>query len=195
MKDVVLYTVVPNLPERLFPLLEMARNVWFSWNLEAIDLFRSVDQNLWDETNHNPLAILGRLSNERIQELLNDEGFLLEMERIYAEFKRYVQDRRAYDFDLETPLVFTVAYFFRGVRFDGLPSHLLRGAGDSFRRPPEDRQRPEGPARAVGLFYQKGYFRQYLNADGWQQETYPDNDFSYSAGHLGQRRERRPRHH
>ncbi|MBP1718137.1 MAG: alpha-glucan phosphorylase, partial [Deltaproteobacteria bacterium] len=111
MKDVVLYTVIPNLPERLLPLLELARNIWFSWNLEAIDLFRSVDQNLWDETNHNPLAILGRLSNERIQELLNDEGFLLEMERIHTEFKRYIQDRRAYDFDLETPLVFTVAYF------------------------------------------------------------------------------------
>ena len=177
MKDVVLYTVIPNLPERLFPLLEMARNLWFSWNLEAIDLFRSVDQNLWDETNHNPLAILGRLSNERLQELLNDEGFLLEMERIHTEFKQYVQDRRAYDFDLETPLVFTVAYFSAEYGLTDCLSIYSGGlgilSGDHLKTASDLRV----PLVAMGLFYQKGYFRQYLNADGWQQETYPDNDF------------------
>jgi starch phosphorylase len=177
MKDIILYTVVPNLPERLFPLLELARNVWFSWNLEAIDLFRSVDQNLWDETHHNPLAILGRLSNERIQELLNDEGFLLEMERIHAEFKRYVQDRRAYDFALETPLVFTVAYFSAEYGLTDCLSIYSGGlgilSGDHLKTASDLRV----PLVAMGLFYQKGYFRQYLNADGWQQETYPDNDF------------------
>ena len=177
MKDVILYTVVPNLPDRLNPLMELARNLWFSWNLEAIDLFRSVDQNLWEETNHNPLAVLGRLSNERIQELLGDEGFLLEMDRIHGEFKRYVQDRRAYDFDLETPLVFTVAYFSAEYGLtDCLPIYsggLGVLAGDHLKTASDLRV----PIVAVGLFYQKGYFRQYLNADGWQQETYPDIDF------------------
>ena len=51
MRDIVFYTVVSKLPERLAVLEEMARNLWFSWNLEAVDLFRSVDQNLWDETS------------------------------------------------------------------------------------------------------------------------------------------------
>jgi glycogen phosphorylase len=177
MKDVVLYTVVPQLPDRLQPLMEIAKNLWFCWNLEAIDLFRSLDQNLWEETNHNPLAILGRLGNERIQELLNDEGFLLEMERIHKEFKQYVQDRRAYDFDLETPLVFTIAYFSAEYGLTDCLSIYSGGlgilSGDHLKTASDLRV----PLVAMGLFYQKGYFRQYLNADGWQQETYPDNDF------------------
>lgn len=54
MKDVLVYTVVPKLPERLSPLEEMAKNLWFCWNLEVIDLFRSIDPNLWEEAGHNP---------------------------------------------------------------------------------------------------------------------------------------------
>ena len=66
MKDIILYTVVPQLPSRLKPLLEMAKNICFSWNLPVIDLFRSIDQNLGEETGHTPLAMLGQLSHERV---------------------------------------------------------------------------------------------------------------------------------
>jgi starch phosphorylase len=177
MKDVLLYTVVPHLPSRLSPLLELARNVWFSWNLPVIDLFRSVDQNLWEETGHNPMAMLGQLSQERILELVEDEGFLLEMDRIYEEFTRYREDHRKYDFGLETPIDFTVAYFSAEFGLtDSLPIYsggLGVLAGDFLKSASDLRF----PVVGVGLLYQKGYFRQYLNVDGWQQETYSDNDF------------------
>jgi starch phosphorylase len=177
MKDIVLYTVVPQLPSRLNPLLEMAKNVWFSWNLPVIDLFRSIDQNLWEETGHNPLAMLGQLSHERVHELFQDEGFLLEMDRIHQEFCRYREDHRKYDFGLETPVDFTAAYFSAEFGLtDCLPIYsggLGVLAGDFVKSASDLRF----PVVGVGLLYQKGYFRQYLNADGWQQETYPDNDF------------------
>ena len=177
MKEVVVYLVSPNLPERLRPLMDMAKNLWFCWNQEAIDLFRSVDQNLWEETGHNPLAILGRLKNTRIQELLKDEGFILEMDRVSGEFNRYVADRRAYEFRMETPFDFTVAYLSAEYGLtDSLPIYsggLGVLAGDHLKSASDLRV----PIVAVGLIYQKGYFRQYLNADGWQQETYPDNNF------------------
>jgi starch phosphorylase len=177
MKDVIVYTVVPRLPERLNPLLEMAKNLWFSWNLEGIDIFRSVDQTLWDETNHNPLAILGRLGEDRIKEILEDDGFLQEMDRIYGDFRRYMDNKMAYDFGLETPLVFTIAYFSAEFGLtDSLPIYsggLGVLAGDHLKTASDLRV----PVVAIGLFYQKGYFRQYLNPDGWQQEVYPDNDF------------------
>ena len=177
MKEVVVYIVSPNLPERLRPLMDMAKNLWFCWSQEAIDLFRSVDQNLWEETGHNPLAILGRLKNTRIQELLKDEGFLLEMDRVSGEFNRYAADRRAYEFRLDTPIDFTVAYLSAEYGLtDSLPIYsggLGVLAGDHLKSASDLRV----PIVAVGLLYQKGYFRQYLNADGWQQETYPDNNF------------------
>src|SRR3989304_1456253 len=103
MKEVVVYIVSPNLPDRLRPLMDLAKNTWFCLNQEAIDLFRSVDQNLWEETGHNPLAILGRLKNSRIQELLADEGFLLEMDRVLGEVNRYVTDRRGRQFTGGSP--------------------------------------------------------------------------------------------
>jgi len=177
MKEVVVYIVSPDLPDRLRPLMDLAKNIWFCWNQEAIELFRSVDQNLWEETGHNPLAILGRLKNTRIQELLADEGFLLEMDRVSGEFNRYVADRRAYEFRLETPFDFTVAYLSAEYGLtDSLPIYsggLGVLAGDHLKSASDLRV----PIVAVGLIYQKGYFRQYLNADGWQQETYPDNNF------------------
>ncbi len=177
MKEITLYTVVPQIPERLKPLEEMARNVWFCWNIEAIDLFRSVDSTLWEETGHNPIAMLGRLGDERFEELLNDEGFLLEMDRIHQEFQHYCMERKAYDFGLETPVEFTVAYFSAEYGLtDCLPIYsggLGVLSGDHLKSASDLCINMVG----VGLLYQKGYFRQYLNADGWQMETYPDNDF------------------
>ena len=177
MKDIILYTVIPNLPSRLSPLLEMAKNVWFGWNLPMIDLFRSIDQTLWETTGHNPLAVLGQLGQERVLELNRDEGFLSEMDRMYAEFTRYREDRRQYNFGLETPIDFTVAYFSAEFGLtDCLPIYsggLGVLAGDFLKSASDLRF----PVVGVGLLYQKGYFRQYLNVDGWQQEIYPDNDF------------------
>ncbi len=177
MKDIVLYTVIPEIPERLSPLKEMSRNLWFSWNLEAIDLFRSIDQNLWEETQHNPVALLSRLSQDRYNELLEDEGFLLEMDRVYEDYTRYIREEKSYNFGLKKPLNFTIAYFSAEYGLtDCLPIYsggLGVLAGDHLKSASDLRVNVVG----VGLLYQKGYFRQYLNADGWQLETYSDNDF------------------
>ena len=177
MKELIVYNVVPKLPERLSLLEEMARNLWFCWNLEVIDLFRSIDANLWEETGHNPLAMVSRLDNERIKELLEDDGFLLEMDRISGEFRRYMGERKAYDYGLKAPIDFTIAYFSAEFGLtDCLPIYsggLGILSGDHLKSASDLRI----PMVGVGLLYQKGYFRQYLNADGWQQETYPDNDF------------------
>ncbi|MGQ9646104.1 MAG: alpha-glucan family phosphorylase [Thermodesulfobacteriota bacterium] len=177
MKEITLFTVLPKIPERLKPLEEMARNLWFCWNLEAINLFRSIDQNLWEETYHNPLSLLGHLDEKRLQELLEDDGFLLEMDRTYDEFKRYKGERKAYNFRLEAPVDFTVAYFSAEYGLTDCLRIYSGGlgvlAGDHLKSASDLCI----PIVGVGLLYQRGYFRQYLNADGWQMETYPDNDF------------------
>lgn len=173
----VLYTVLPKLHERLLPLEEMSKNLWFSWNIEVIDLFRSIDPNLWEESGHNPLAMVNRLGTARMNQLIQDEGFLTEMNRIYTEFKRYMGERKPYDFGLSAPIDFTVAYFSAEYGLtDCLPIYsggLGILAGDHVKSASDLCI----PMVGVGLLYQKGYFRQYLTIDGWQQERYPDNDF------------------
>lgn len=177
MKEITLYTVIPQIPKRLSPLKEMAKNLWFSWNLEAIDLFRSIDSQLWEETQHNPLALLSRLSQERYNELLEDEGFLSEMDRVYNEFTRYLGEEKSYHFGLKGPLNFIVAYFSAEYGLtDCLPIYsggLGILAGDHLKSASDLRVNLVG----IGLLYQKGYFRQYLNNNGWQLERYMDNDF------------------
>ncbi len=175
--NLVLYTVLPKIHERLLPLEEMSKNLWFCWNIEVIDLYRSIDPHLWEESGHNPLEMMNRLETARLHELLQDEGFLNEMDRVYGEFKRYVGDRKTFDFGLEAPIDFTVAYFSAEFGLtDCLPIYsggLGILAGDHVKSASDLCI----PIVGVGLLYQRGYFRQYLTSDGWQQERYPDNDF------------------
>lgn len=184
MKEITLYNVVPQIPNRLKPLEEMARNLWFSWNPEAVDLFRSMDSQLWEETGHNPLAMLGWLGQDRFQELLEDEGFLLEMDRVFEEFNRYMGEKRTYEFGLKAPAEFSVAYFSAEYGLTDCLAIYSGGlgvlSGDHLKSASDLRVNLTG----VGLLYQKGYFRQYLNEDGWQMETYPDNDFHTLPVHL-----------
>ena len=77
MKDIVLYTVVPHLPSRLHPLLELARNIWFSWNLPVIDLFRGdeLSQALGRENAVHVAVRAGKLAALLQQEAARLAGF------------------------------------------------------------------------------------------------------------------------
>ena len=166
--------IVPSLPERLGPLYEIAHNVWWSWNRDAVDLFRRLDADLFDATRHNPVETLGRVPQERLDDLVDDEGFISHMDRVYAEMQDYMegapsltgpesQDVIAY-FSMEYGLTEAMPIYSGGLGV--LSGDHLKTASDM-----------RMPLVGIGMLYQEGYFRQYLNADGWQQETYPTNDF------------------
>ena len=69
VKPVATISVVPKLPEPLKRLEELAYNLWWSWNHDAVALFRRIDRELWISTGHNPIMILGRMSQTRLDEL------------------------------------------------------------------------------------------------------------------------------
>jgi starch phosphorylase len=171
------YTVVPTLPERLAPLKDLAGNVWFSWNPAAIRLFRQMHMDLWEETGHNPVKLLGEIGQDRIAELVEDEGFLDQMDRVVRAFERYRAATGAYSFHLDRPADYKVAYLSAEYGLtECLP--LYSGglgilSGDHLKSASD----LNIPLIAVGLLYQEGYFRQVLNSEGWQTERYPDNDF------------------
>ncbi len=81
MPSIRKFVVTPNLPEPLKPLLDIARNAWWSWNVEAISLLRRVDPDQWDHHAGNPVAVLGSLSAQRVRELERDQAFLAHLER------------------------------------------------------------------------------------------------------------------
>jgi glycogen phosphorylase len=167
------YVVVPRMEGGFEDLKEIASNLWFSWNMEAVELFDYLDEHLWQETNHNPLQTLIRLSSQRLKEVRQDEGFLAHAARVRQRFRTYMKRVRSYDYRLETPVNFITAYF--SLEFgitESLPVYsggLGLLAGDHLKSASDLNL----PLVAVGLMYQEGYFRQRLSREGWQQEYYP----------------------
>ena len=80
-------TVKSHIPEELKKLEEMARNIWWAWNYEATDLFRDLDPVTWKEVGQNPVALLERLSYEKLEALTQDKVIVKRMNDVYAKFK------------------------------------------------------------------------------------------------------------
>ena len=104
MRTVRTYVVVPSLPERLQPLKDIAYNVFWGWDYEAVDLFRRLDRELWDECRHNPIKMLGQLSQERLNAVMEDTGLLAHLDRVCAKMNAYMNGPRWYDSLKETNL-------------------------------------------------------------------------------------------
>ena len=178
MQPIRTFNVSPSLPASLQPLRQLAYNLYWDWNTEIKELFRRLDRDLWETTRHNPVALLARVSQARLQEVAADDGFLAHMERAVGELNTYLNDRSWYKhqrtnragkecfayFCAEFGLVDCLPIYSGGLGV--LAGDHLKSASDLGL-----------PLVAVGLLYQKGYFAQYLNAEGWQQERYPVNDF------------------
>ena len=173
------FTVVPALPPRLSRLRDLAFNLQWSWEEETVELFRRLSGELWEASGHNPVKFLGMLSQERLDQAAADEAFLAHLDRVWTSLDRYLTwPHTWYRKLLPEPPRPAIAYF--SMEFgltEALPIYsggLGILAGDHLKSASDLGVDLVG----VGLLYQEGYFRQRLNADGWQEEYYPINDFA-----------------
>jgi glycogen phosphorylase len=179
------FTVLPHLPGRLQGLHRLAYNLWWCWNHEAVSLFRRIDDQLFEKLENSPVKLLAQVGQERLDQLLRDEGFLAHMDRVLQSLDAYLHARtwfqETYGHTAPTPEALMersrVAYFSAefGIH-ESVPVYsggLGLLAGDHMKSASDLGL----PIVGVGLMYREGYFRQYLNVDGWQQERYPENDF------------------
>lgn len=186
MQPIRTFNVSPSLPEKLEPLRKLAYNLHWDWNVETKDLFRRLDRDLWESSRHNPVLMLGTISQARLQEVAEDEGFLAQVERAALQLEDYLRERTWYAKHRDPDKQSQDCYAYFSAEFgltDCLPIYsggLGVLAGDHLKSA-SDRGLP---LVGVGLLYQEGYFSQYLNADGWQQERYPINDFYNMPLHL-----------
>jgi len=176
MKAVYKYNVLAKLPDRLKPLNKLAYNLWFSWHHDIASLFRRMDGALWESSKHNPVYMLGAINQVRLEELTEDVGFLAQMDRAYEDLQGYVSVPPHPVSDTQDSSEACVAYFSAEFGLaECLPIYsggLGVLAGDHLKSCSDLNLHVVG----VGLLYHEGYFEQYLNADGWQQEAYPEND-------------------
>ena len=178
MKPIQTFTVSPALPKKLKALHEIAYNLHWSWRQDNIELFRHLDRHLWEESGHNPVVMLGQIDQQTFEELSKDEGFLAHYKRVHTDLQDYMNHRttwyrKTYG-EVRKPVI---AYFSAEFGITECVPIYSGGlgmlAGDHLKSASE----LGIPLVGVGLLYQQGYFCQYLNADGWQQESYPENDF------------------
>ncbi|MEN8152453.1 MAG: alpha-glucan family phosphorylase [Acidobacteriota bacterium] len=164
-------TVSPGLPDNLSGLFDIADNLWFSWNHNAFNLFRRIENDLWRKYNHNPKKLLFKTGKDRFDKLSKDKDFLTSLESVLKEFKSYMNkgegDKNSFKivyFSAEYGLAESLPVYSGGLGI--LSGDHIKSASDL-----------NLDLTGIGLLYQKGYFQQRLNRDGWQQDFYRVNDF------------------
>ena len=171
------FKVVPNLPEKIKSLIAIANNIWWIWNFEAIELFRRLDVDLWREVGHNPIKMLGSISQNLLDEAASSESFIAHMKKVEQELEWHLTRKTWCDVNKQGFENAGIAYFSAefGIH-ECLPMYsggLGVLAGDHLKSSSELGL----PLIGVGLFYRLSYSHQYLNPDGWQQENFPEIDF------------------
>jgi glycogen phosphorylase/synthase len=158
-------------PDVFHMLPILAKNIWWTWNYEAVDLFRSIDPRLWEKSNKNPNIMLERLSTEHYERLLADEDFMSRYKSVSSTFEAYMaaaenrsEQQIAY-FSMEYGLHESIKIYSGGLG-------VL--AGDFLKQASDDNINMVG----VGLMYRYGYFSQSLSVNGEQMATYFPHNFT-----------------
>ncbi len=164
-------TVKSDLPSKLKPLEELAKNLWWVWNSEGKALFRDLNPDLWRSTGENPVMVLQQLSAERLEEILADKALLSRIDHVYGMFKEYMAQPMRDDipsvsyFSMEYGLCNALKIYSGGLGV--LAGDYIKEASDS-----------RVPMTAVGFLYRYGYFTQSLSVDGQQIANYEAQNFN-----------------
>lgn len=167
------FVVRPVLPTQLAALAELAANLRWSWHPPTQRVFRDVDPAVWKAVNHDPVRLLGTVRRERWEELAADDSFLERLAAMRADLQAYLTEDRWYAKKAGAGAPRQIAYFSPEYGITAVLPQYSGGlgilAGDHLKAASDLGIALTG----VGLLYKQGYFKQSLNREGWQQETYP----------------------
>ncbi len=176
MKAIRRFSVRTVLPEPIAALGELASNLRWSWHPPTRDLFERIDAERWRAVRKDPVRLLSRLTPRELRELAADSAFVAAVGEAKADLDRYLTEPRWYQAwaqEVEGGAPRSIAYFSPEFGITEVLPQYSGGlgilAGDHLKSASD----LGVPIVGVGLFYKTGYFKQSLNRDGWQQETYP----------------------
>ena len=164
-------TVTAELPSRLKPLDELAKNLWWVWNSEGKTLFHDISPELWRSTGENPVMLLQQISSDRLDEIQADKDMMNRISSVYASFKEYMKQPMRKDipsvayFSMEYGLCNALKIYSGGLGV--LAGDYIKEASDS-----------RVDMTAVGFLYRYGYFTQSLSVDGQQIANYEPQNFN-----------------
>lgn len=160
-----------SLPKELECLDELAHNMWWAWNYEAREMWKSLDANLYEEVGHNPVLLLERLNYDRKEEIVKDKALMAQVKDVYGKFREYMDVKP----DSNRP---SVAYFSMEYGINQVVKIYSGGlgmlAGDYLKEASDSNV----DMCAVGFMYRYGYFKQSLSMDGQQIANYDAQNFN-----------------
>ena len=163
--------VKSTLPSELKCLDELAHNMWWAWNYEARNMWKSLDSDLYEEVGHNPVMLLDRLSFERKEAIVKDKAIMESVKQVYKKFRDYMDVEP----DATRP---SVAYFCMEYGINQVVKIYSGGlgmlAGDYMKEASDSNVNMCG----VGFLYRYGYFKQTLSMDGQQIANYDAQNFN-----------------
>src|SRR5881397_2430440 len=174
------YNVTPTLPATLEPLREMSFNLWWTWEPSARRLFRHLDPELWDRTNHNPVRMLQLSRQSRLEELAQDKGFVRELKQVFEEFEKYLGRHDTYGkTGAGTGIKNPVAYFSAEFGFHESIPNYSGGLGILASDHCKSASDLDLNFVAIGLLYRHGYFRQQIDKEGIQEAINLNQNFHH----------------
>ena len=163
------YNVTPILPATLEPLRDMSFNLWWTWEPSARRLFRHLDPELWNRTNHNPIRMLQLSRQSRLEELSQDKNFLRELKQVFEEFEKYLGRHDTYGkTGAGSAIKNPIAYFSAEFGFHESIPNYSGGLGILASDHCKSASDLDLNFVAIGLLYRHGYFRQQIDKEGIQ---------------------------
>ena len=164
-------SIKSRLPEELKCLDELAHNMWWAWNYEARNMWKSLDETLYEKVGHNPVMLLERLSYDRKEEIVKDKALMKKVKDVYAMFRKYMDVKP----DSKRP---SVAYFSMEYGINQVVKIYSGGLGMLAGDYLKDASDSNVDMCAVGFLYRYGYFKQSLSMDGQQIANYDAQNFN-----------------
>lgn len=170
-------TLKEKMPEKVSRLPELAYNLWWSWSIDARNLFKRLDYPLWRKTQHNPVEMLNEISIEALELKARNGSFLLQYDKVMMEFDRILENGHTWFHTTYPALVDkTIAYFsFEFGLHNSLPIYS-GGLGILSGDHAKEASDLGLPFVGVGFMYPQGYFRQRVPSHGWQEAVYQQID-------------------
>lgn len=161
-----------NLPQNLQPLFELAHNLWYAWHAKVLKLYDDIDHDTWFQIGHSPAVFLKVVSQEKLDKASQDVNYVTRLNNVYIDFLKYLNDPNSWYKKNYGKAEKSIAYFCLeyGIH-SSLPIYsggLGILSGDHLKSASD----LDLPLVAVGLFYTEGYFKQSLDSEGNQKETY-----------------------
>jgi starch phosphorylase len=170
-----------SLPKRISGLWQLAANLWWTWNPDAREVFRRLDYPLWRLTSHNAVRMLHLVTDQRLEQLARDPGFISLYDAAVEGFRRALPANETW-WDRTYPALpnCPIAYFSAEFAFhQSLPIYaggLGVLAGDHCKEASD----LGIPLVAVGFMYPQGYFHQSITSDGRQEELYEQLEWNHA---------------